>query len=243
MSLSVEQIPQMLKFSAGLKPQSVPSKVIKRSYLPEGGSTFNESNRNIRIRINGGNTAFLDTSRTYLQFTLDATVPAGKEAYIHSGYSLIDRLEVLNGAGAPIETISEYGRLANALSDCFQETQQRSASGSLAGFPIANGYSTALVAVDGATVNTPMALHYQKNNMTEFPAGASPTTVSRTFTLPIVLSGLFTMSSNAGDSGLLLPLPLLSNGLMLSIYLRDAISKCFFGADFSALPGLRGQAQ
>jgi hypothetical protein len=220
--ISPENVPIQLKYSGALRPQSVPGRMVRRQFLPEGGNSYNTANRTIRIPV-FSTSGFLDTRRSFLRFDVTVTSGAAANAVLmNSAYSLFDRLDVLNGSGAVLETIGDYGNLVNGLADFAMDRSSRTSAGSDMGFAKAAGITAAVGGAASAT-------HYNLNTMTSFAGGAATTT--KTFCIPLAASGVFTMSSKAhgpSGEGYLTPLPLISR-LYIQLTLKDAIAKILFG--------------
>lgn len=228
-SILPESIPSQIRYSTGLKPEAAASRLVRRSFLPEGPASYDNNNRNIRIPISS-TSAFLDTSRSYLRFKVSAVMGGTDVAYFTSAYSLFDRLEVLGGGGQVLESINDWGKLTNALANGFMAPGPRTAQGTYQGFARGVG-DTIYYSQDGTSkviTEADGVLHTDSSRMTSFTGGG---VVTYNFAIPITCSGLFTLSSkahNADGSGYFLPLPLLSK-LTLSLYLRDSLGKIFYG--------------
>lgn len=200
--------PQQLAFSGALKPAGVKAKMNRTEFYPLSAGTFSPSSARV-CTIPISSNAFMDTTRSWLNFTVSATV-ATANAYLRSGYSMFSRLRILNQGGQVLEDLMDYGLLVNKYIDLLVDPATRGGQLSSCGF------GDAQVGLNSTILN---ALEF--DNLQTFTAGA---TTSFTVQLPLALSGIMNMtSSRHGESGqgLYLPLCLAQGGLYLELTLRD----------------------
>ena len=107
----------------GLKPSAPKSRSYRISVAPLNGSTFGPSSQIIWELPTGRRGTWLDQSQSYIKFSVQcvtanacaANAPGG--IYIeNTAYSFFQRLDIYNSSNL-LETISEYGQLANFLID------------------------------------------------------------------------------------------------------------------------------
>lgn len=213
-------IPEQLKYSNALKNVGLKARISRRQYFPESTTTFNTSSRVIRIPIQSPD-GMINTNNSWCRFTVSLTNDNVAPAYLRSAYSLFQRCRILSAGGAVLDEIEQYGQLINALSDAYMPADVRSKHGTAVGF--ARSADTAITAFTVA-------------NMTTFAQNA---TTTRNFVMPVLGTGLLSLTSGEQNDGhgLLLPLPLM-NGIILELTLRDDVDDMFFstgGATLSAL--------
>lgn len=228
---SPDSVPDQIRLSTGLKAPALPSRVVRREFLPEGPTTFSASQRNIRIPV-FASSAFLDTSRSWLEFDVTFSGGSTGSAYAHSAYSFFDRAEILNNGGQILDSVNDWGLLNNKLADSFMDLDTRGSAGNFMGFSTMNGYGPSFGSAGGD-----VALHYLDRS--GFPDSAPvylPAGGTKTFRIPLACMGLTTLTSVSSDTnGHFVPLALLSR-ITISLYLRDAIHKMLYGTFAEALP-------
>ena len=108
----------------GLKPSAPKSRSYRISCAPMNGSKFNGGDQMIFELPTGRKGTWLDQSQSYLKFSVQCTANAACAAGVATGgiyientaYSFIQRLDIYNSSNL-LETINEYGQLANFLID------------------------------------------------------------------------------------------------------------------------------
>ena len=106
--------PRDLMYSVAQKPVSIPSTAQTRKFLPITSGVYTATSNNIvRIPVNAN--AFVDLKNAMLRYSLKNT-GANPVALDGSSASWISRLNILGPDGAPLETIDNYNRLYQALS-------------------------------------------------------------------------------------------------------------------------------
>ena len=106
----------------GLKPTAPKSRSYRLSIPPLNKSLFNPQDTMIFEIPTGRKGSWLDQSQSFLKFSVqcsstNACAVAGAGIYLeNSAYSFIQRLDVLNSSNT-LESINEYGQLANYLID------------------------------------------------------------------------------------------------------------------------------
>ena len=102
-----------------VKPVSAPAKSMRVFLQPFNKASFNGQNTEvIQIRIPAGKAGqYLDTSQSYLQFTLNNT--SNRDIALDGcAMSIIDRFEVwANASSLQCEDLQEYGTFYNMLLD------------------------------------------------------------------------------------------------------------------------------
>ena len=107
-----------------LKPSAPKSRSYRISCAPMNGSKFNGSDQMIFELPTGRKGTWMDQSQSYLKFSVQCTANAACAAGVVTGgiyventaYSFIQRLDIYNSSNL-LETINEYGQLANFLID------------------------------------------------------------------------------------------------------------------------------
>jgi hypothetical protein len=230
---SPDSVPDQIRLSTGLKAPALPSRVVRREFLPEGPTTFSASQRNIRIPV-FASSAFLDTSRSWLEFDVRFSGGSTGSAYAHSAYSFFDRAEILSNGGQILDSVNDWGLLNNKLADSFMDLDTRGSAGNFMGFSTMNGYGPSF----GSTAGD-VALHYlDRSGFTDSAPVymPSPTTQTKSFRIPLACMGLTTLTSVSSDTnGHFLPLALVSR-ITISLYLRDQIHKMLYANFREALP-------
>ena len=110
----------------GLKPSAPKSRSYRLSVAPINKSTFAPADQMIFELPTGRRGTWLDQSQSYLKFTVQCTTTTACTQTIanngngvnidNTAYSFIQRLDVYNSSNL-LETINEYGQLANLLID------------------------------------------------------------------------------------------------------------------------------
>lgn len=195
-------IPNVLKLD-NLKERFSNAKLLKRDFTPEAGTGGGNAisgyspGETIKIRLYGRD-LFVDTNRSYLQFTVDHKNTAGTVVSTMvldgSAYNFIDSIRIYDEtSGALLEEFLEYGRTVNKLLRFKLTTDQLNGPYSFSGFD---------------------ALSYP------FIANSNSTTTTTSFyRLPLYGLGLLNMTSEEKKE--LLPIGLLNRGLRIEIKLID----------------------
>ena len=106
----------------GLKPSAPKSRSYRISIAPINKSVFNPGDQIIFEFPTGRKGTWLDQSQSYLKFSVQFSATAavavgGSGIYLdNSAYSFIQRMDIYNSSNL-LETINEYGQLANFLID------------------------------------------------------------------------------------------------------------------------------
>ena len=109
----------------GLKPSAPKSRSYRISVAPLNKNIFQPGDQMIFELPTGRRGTWLDQTQSYLKFSVQCSSTAATEAttgrtgvYVeNSAYSFIQRLDIYNSSNL-LETINEYGQLANFLMDC-----------------------------------------------------------------------------------------------------------------------------
>ena len=106
----------------GLKPSAPKSRSYRISVAPLNKNVFQPGDQVIFELPTGRRGTWLDQTQSYLKFSVQATTTAactvgtGGVYFDNSAYSVIQRLDIYNSSNL-LETINEYGQLANFLMD------------------------------------------------------------------------------------------------------------------------------
>jgi len=211
----------------GLKPSAPKSRSYRISVAPLNKSVFAPGDQMIFELPTGRRGTWLDQTQSYLKFSVQVASTAASEAttgrtgvYVdNSAYSFIQRLDIYNSSNL-LETINEYGQLANFLMDTSLTQSDKAGLSALLGTnpnshtvlgvnPPAQWYSVPTTHTPGDRSGLPMAT-------TIAVADAIP----YTFCLP-VLSGVVGVNSSK-----MLPVGQIVNPIRCEFYLsalNDAI--------------------
>ena len=218
--------PQQLAYSGGLKPAGVKAKMNRTEFFPLSAGTYAPYSARV-ITIPISSQMFMDSTRTWLSFSLTATATTA-DAYLRSGYSIFSRLRVLNSGGQVLEDIQDYGLLVNKYIDLLVEPAVR--GGQLS----ACGFGDNQLGLSGTTLNA-----LNTANLLTWTAGAG--SLTSVIQLPLALSGIMNMTSaRHGDAGqgLYLPICLAQGGIYVELTLRDNAYDMFEGTATTALSGV-----
>jgi len=209
MNFGADTIPDVMKYSKTMKTIGYPSKLVKREYVTEANSIFNNNNTQIVIPIAGN--FFVDTNRSYFEATVTFTPTGGSSnntyALDNSIYSLFKLVKVENTGGGEIEELSFYNEVVNGIADANLPKDVRSTAGAFSGFwnP---GHAPSTATTQEAAVN----------NSLLFPGDTS---TSKTFRFSLPCSGLMNITSSYHNGGVLLPLALVK-GIKVTLQLNNA---------------------
>ena len=212
----------------GLKPSAPKSRSYRISVPPLNKNVFAPGDQVIFELPTGRKGTWLDQSQSYLKFSVQftstaAAAPQGSGIYLdNTAYSFIQRLDIYNSSNL-LETINEYGQLANFLVDTSLTQSDKL------------GLSTLIGSNSSTVINGLGAAYAQFSNLASIQApgdrsGASFQTASTaagintgipyTFCLP-VLSGIVGMNASK-----MLPVGQIINPIRCEFYLaalNDAI--------------------
>jgi hypothetical protein len=130
----------------GLKPSAPRSRSYRISQAPVNASTFAPGSQCIIELPTGRKGTWLDQSQSYLKFSVQCTSTAACASTVPSGiyidntaYSFIQRVDIYNSSNL-LESINEYGQLANFLIDTSLTVSDKSGLSSLLGTNNSNVY-------------------------------------------------------------------------------------------------------
>jgi hypothetical protein len=224
-------------FLLGLKTAAPKSKSNRISISPLNKSVFRGGDQIILEIPTGRRGTWLDQSQSFLKFSIQCQATAavgvgGSGIYLdNSAYSFISRFDLFHGSNL-LETITEYGQLANFLIDTSLTQSDKAGLSPLIG---SNPYSTIVsntAFAAGATFTA--ASNYQSTVTTLQTAGdrsglsmaattAIDGSISYSFAIPL-LSGC--VGVNASKC---LPLGKLNAPLRMELYLESNDNAVYYG--------------
>ena len=218
----------------GLKPSAPKSRSYRINVAPLNKSVFVGGDQIIIELPTGRKGTWLDQSQSYLKFSVQCASTAaanvgGTGIYLdNSAYSFIQRLDIYNSSNL-LETINEYGQLANFLIDTSLTQSDKAGIASMIG---CNNLNTLIFAgAPAATTAYTLAQVAGDRSGMSMASVAGVATISTaipyTFTLPI-LSGVIGVNASK-----MLPIGKLSAPIRCEFYLAandDAIYSRTAGA-------------
>ena len=222
----------------GLKPSAPKSRSYRISVAPLNASTFAPGSQMIFELPTGRRGTWLDQSQSYIKFSVQCTAnaacaanAAGGAIYIeNSAYSFIQRLDLYHSSNL-LETVSEYGQLANFLIDTQLSNSDKAGLSTMIGCNnfenlyttsfIANGQAgawptVAQIPVTSATVEVQRAGDRSGLSITAgAAAGGLAACIPYTFCLP-VLSGVIGVNASK-----MLPVGKMNAPLRCEFYLAN----------------------
>jgi hypothetical protein len=219
----------------GLKPSAPKSRSYRISVPPLNKNVFIPGDQMIFELPTGRKGTWLDQSQSYLKFSVQfastvACAPLGSGIYLeNTAYNFIQRLDIYNSSNL-LETINEYGQLANFLLDTSLTQSDKAGLSPMIGSN-AFTYTNSVNAVYAQFMNTqsvqvPGDRSGQSVASVAIATGIN-TAIPYTFCLP-VLSGVVGVNSSK-----MLPVGQIVNPIRCEFYLsnvNDAIYAGTFGA-------------
>jgi hypothetical protein len=215
----------------GLKPSAPKSRFYRINVSPLNKSTFVALDQVIIELPTGRKNTWLDQSQSYLKFSVQCTsnvaaTEGGSGIYLeNTAYSFIQRLDIYNSSNL-IETINEYGQLANALLD---STLTRSDKAGLSPMIGCNPYNSilpgappAVMAYKGVAYSQLAGDRSGLSIASTTPAN-SATAIPYTFCLPL-LSGVVGVNASK-----MLPIGQLSAPIRMEFYLSSNDDAIYYG--------------
>jgi hypothetical protein len=213
----------------GLKPSAPKSRSYRISVPPLNKNVFAPGDQMIFELPTGRKGTWLDQSQSYIKFSVQvaatgATAVGGTGVYLdNTAYSFIQRLDIYNSSNL-LETINEYGQLANFLLDTGLTQSDKVGLSPMIGSNSYNYLTSPAGAyaqfANVATVQVPGDRSGQSLAAVTVAGGNINTAIPYTYCLP-VLSGI--VGSNASK---MLPVGLIQNPIRCEFYLsavNDAI--------------------
>ena len=213
----------------GLKPSAPKSRSYRLSVPPINQSVFTPGAQMIFECPTGRKGSWLDQSQSYLKFSVQCTStaaanPQGTGVYLdNSAYSFIQRLDVYNSSNL-LETINEYGQLANFLIDTSLTMSDKAGLSSMIGTNPTPLSSNTIAPI----INTTTRMLNERGDrsgqsLATVIAGAINTAIPYTFSLPI-LSGIVGVNASK-----MLPVGQLFNPIRLEFYLAANDDAIYYG--------------
>ena len=233
----------------GLKPSAPKSRSYRINVAPLNQSTFSGGSQMIFELPTGRKGTWLDQSQSYLKFSVQCTATAACAANVttntaggfvpngiyveNSAYSFIQRMDLYHSSNL-LESISEYGQLANFLMDTSLTQSDKAGLSALLG---TNPLDTTVgsITTPGAgfvngTTYSSTTLQYQRpgdrsglSMSAVINTAAITTAIPYTFTLP-VLSGVIGVNASK-----MLPVGKLASPVRCEFYLSPNDDAIFYG--------------
>ena len=212
----------------GLKPSAPKSRSYRISVAPMNKSSFQGGDQIIIELPTGRKNTYFDQSQSFFKFSVSCTTTAdasigGSGVYLdNSAYSFIQRMDIYNSSNL-LETINEYGQLANLLIDTTLTQSDKAGLSTMMGFNyiplIVNSGST--YSQYGQTVV--LSQSGDRSGMSLATKTTLSTTTPYTFCLPL-LSGI--VGVNASKC---LPVGALNNPIRMELYLASNDDAIYYG--------------
>ena len=214
----------------GLKPSAPKSRSYRQNIAPSNASSFAASSTMIFDIPTGRAGTYLDTSLTYLKFSVQVTSTAAAPANPYStgvfvensAYSFIQRMDIFHASNL-LESCNEYGQLANYLIDNSISKADKAAMSAMIG---TNPYTTtALTGVADVlgVENVTMSTAGDRSGLPLPTATTIAAATPMTFCLP-VLSGVIGCST-----GKMIPTKDLTAPINTQFYLSSNDDAIFYG--------------
>lgn len=214
----------------GLKPSCPKSRSYRVNVTPNNKSVFVPLDT-ISIDLPTGRAGtWLDQSQSYLKFSVQVkttTVCAALGTGIYfdnSAYSLIQRMDIYHQSNL-LETINEYGQLANSLIDTSLSQSDKAGLSSMIGTNSVNSfcYPTAAAGVVQYGAVASLQVAGDRSGMSLASTDSIGTSVPYTFCLPL-LSGVLGVNASK-----MLPLKDLSAPINVQFYLSSVDDAFYYG--------------
>ena len=222
----------------GLKPSAPKSRSYRLSVAPVNKSTFLPTDQMIFECPTGRRGTWLDQSQSYLKFSVQCQSVTAAGTYSTKGnegifvdntaYSFIQRLDVYNSSNL-LETINEYGQLANLLIDTSLTQSDKAGLSAMIGtnpnsYVSTSGANATTAGVQFASTATAGDRLGASLTSVKQTDGAISTAIPYTFCLPI-LSGVVGVNASK-----MLPVGKLSTPIRLEFYLAANDDAIYYGA-------------
>jgi hypothetical protein len=214
----------------GLKPCAPKSRSARVSIAPINKSIFSGGDV-IQIEIpSGRKNSWLDPSQSYLKFSVQvsttvaspATAGSGGVYIENSAYSFISKLDVWNGSNL-LESINEYGQLANFLIDTSLTQSDKAGLSPMIGTNNINYYQNGPVAYGQNQPVTQTQQAGDRSGLQLQTTTAINTSIPYTFVLPL-LSGVVGVNSSK-----CLPIGKLNAPIRLDLYVEQNDNAIVYG--------------
>lgn len=212
-----------------LKPSAPRSRAYRLSVAPLNKNTFIAGDQCIIEIPTGRKNTYYDPSQSYLKFTVQcatnvasaANTPGSTGVYIeNTAYSFWQRLDVYNSSNL-LETINEYGQLANTLIDTSLTQSDKAGLSSLIG---CNNLTSVISAAAG-TASTILQTPGDRSGLQLATNTSVVLSNPYTFCLP-VLSGVIGMNASK-----MIPLGSLSSPIRTEWYLANNDDAIYYGTN------------
>jgi len=209
----------------GLKPSAPKSRSYRISVAPLNKNVFAPGDQVIFELPTGRRGTWLDQTQSYLKFSVQATTTAAAQVgqtgvfFDNSAYSVIQRLDIYNSSNL-LETINEYGQLANFLMDTSLTQSDKAGLSALLG---TNGSSVSMSTAATGAAGVAVAQVQQAGDRSGLSIATASTAngfghataIPYTFCLP-VLSGVVGVNASK-----MLPVGQIVNPIRCEFYLSN----------------------
>jgi hypothetical protein len=220
----------------GLKPAAPKSRSYRISVAPINKNVFKPNDQMVFELPTSRRGSWYDATQSFIKFSVQATTTAEVTQAVadlgnavnldNSAYSFIQRLDVYNSSNL-LESINEYGQLANMLIDTSLTSSDKAGLSAMIG----TNNQTKIVGQGGAnyavnSVNIPVRSPGDRSGLsirTHTPAQGIDSAPAYTFCLPL-LSGVVGISCNK-----MIPVGKLTNPIRLEFYLSANDDAVFYG--------------
>lgn len=224
----------------GLKPSAPKSRSYRISIAPINKSVFNPGDQMIFEFPTGRKGTWLDQSQSYLKFSVQfaataATAVGGSGIYLdNSAYSFIQRMDIYHSSNL-LETVNEYGQLANFLMDTSLSLSDKAGLSTLIGTNPSNNtflnMTSALTVFAGAATTfvgntTQPQVSGDRSGLSVVAATTAngvATGIPYTFCLPL-LSGIIGINASK-----MLPVGKLNSPIRVEMYLAANDDAIYYG--------------
>ena len=221
----------------GLKPSAPRSRSYRLSVAPLNKSVFSPADQVIFEIPTSRKGVWLDQSQSYLKFSVQCSSTAaaavgGSGLYLdNSAYSFFQKCDIYHSSNL-LESINEYGQLANFLIDTSLTQSDKAGLSALIGTNATNNTlaGQAAYAQYGININSQVAGDRSGMSLASVSTAAGiNTAIPYTFTLPI-LSGVIGVNSSK-----MLPLGNLSSPIRCEFYLSQLDDAIYAGTTGAGL--------
>jgi len=215
----------------GLKPSAPKSRSYRISIAPINNSVFTGGQQMIFELPTGRRGTWLDQSQTYLKFSVQckttalsaANTPGSTGVYLdNTAYSFIQRLDIYNSSNL-LESINEYGSLANLLLDTSLTQSDKAGLSPMIGSNNLFTNATSATATATNQVTQVWQVPGDRTGLQLATNTAYTTTPTYTFSLPLLSA---VVGVNAGK---MIPVGKLASPIRLEFYLSNNDDAIYFG--------------
>lgn len=214
----------------GLKPACPKSRTNRVSIAPINKSIF-QGGDVIQIEIPNSRGGWLDPSQSYLKFSVQVSSTTASPATVgssgiyleNSAYGFIQKCDTWNGANL-LESINEYGQLANFLIDTSLTQSDKAGLSTMIGTNSTNYYESAQPTYTQYGVQTQTQQSGDRSGMQLASTTSINTSIPYNFCLPL-LNGIVGVNNSK-----MLPIGKLNAPIRLDLYLANNDDAVVYGS-------------